>query len=244
MLSCCCSSVVYLKMSSKKLIFSAFFFVFFHSIFSGPVPSIHLSSLWCDSCVLTKKQPIGRVCAVILDSFHLVVAPPHSLWTWFVGDASLRCCFLMANMKIYTITVLNSSSTDQWLRKEISNAADQTNGLDINLDTILSNYQFVKTECFAYDDSGFATAESTKDDINYSSSSASHQQQQQHPPPTSHVSTGVTTTSPNVLLDASMNGTNDMISYTDMTNNNNEWNIDRNGIKEWETCEANVSTFL
>lgn len=183
------------------------------------------------------------MCAVILDSFHLVVAPPHSLGLDLLVML-LFDVFLMVNMKIYTITVLNSSSTDQWLRKEISNAADQTNGLDINLDTILSNYQFVKTECFAYDDSGFATAESTKDDINYSSSSASHQQQQQHPPPTSHVSTGVTTTSPNVLLDASMNGTNDMISYTDMTNNNNEWNIDRNGIKEWETCEANVSTFL
>lgn len=139
--------------------------------------------------------------------------------------------------------MLNSLSTDQWLRKEISNAADQTNGLDINLDTILSNYQFVKTECFAYDDSGFATAESTKDDINYSSSSsASHQQQQQQPPPTSLGSSGVTTTSSsNVLLDGSMNGSNDLISYTDMTNNNNEWNIDRNGIKEWETCEANVS---
>jgi hypothetical protein len=137
--------------------------------------------------------------------------------------------------------VLNSSSTDQWLRKEISNAADQTNGLDINLDTILSNYQFVKTECFSYDDSGFATAESTKDDINYTSSSSHQQQQQlQQPPPTSQQSTGVTTTT-NVLLESNLSASSDLISYTDMTNNNNEWNIDRNGIKEWETCEANVS---
>jgi tRNA A37 methylthiotransferase MiaB len=138
--------------------------------------------------------------------------------------------------------VLNSSSTDQWLRKEISNAADQTNGLDINLDTILSNYQFVKTECFSYDDSGFATAESTKDDINYTSSSSHQQQQQQlqQPPPTSQQSTGVTTTT-NVLLENNLSASSDLISYTDMTNNNNEWNIDRNGIKEWETCEANVN---
>lgn len=133
-------------------------------------------------------------------------------------------------VKIYTITVLNSSSGDQWLRKDVSTSSDQPNGLDINLDTILSNYPYVKTECFSYDDSGFGTAESTKEDINY-----------QHPPTPQILqpqSSGVTTTS--VLLESNLSATSDLISYTDMTNNNNEWNIDRNEIKDWETCEANV----
>jgi hypothetical protein len=124
---------------------------------------------------------------------------------------------------------LNSSSGDQWLRKDIttSSGGDQPNGLDINLDTI---FPYVKTECYSYDDSGFGTAESTKEDINY-----------QHPPTPQVLqpqSTGVTTTS--VLLESNLSASSDLISYTDMSNNNNEWNIDRNEIKEWETCEANV----
>jgi hypothetical protein len=135
--------------------------------------------------------------------------------------------------------VLNSSSADQWLRKDISTssgvgggggAGDQPNGLDINLDTILSNYPYVKTECFSYDDSGFGTAESTKEDLNYQHPSTPQLLQPQ--------STGVTTTS--VLLESNLSAASDLISYTDMSNNNNEWNIDRNEIKDWETCEANV----
>jgi hypothetical protein len=135
--------------------------------------------------------------------------------------------------------VLNSSSADQWLRKDIATSNgvggggpsnDQPNGLDINLDTILSNYPYVKTECFSYDDSGFGTAESSKEDLTY----------QQHTSPTKLFpqSSGVTTTS--VLLESNLNAAGDLISYTDMSNNNNEWNIDRNEIKDWETCEANV----
>lgn len=127
--------------------------------------------------------------------------------------------------------MLNSSSGDQWLRKDIATSSgggnDQPSGLDINLDTILSNYPYVKTECFSYDDSGFGTAESTKEDMGY-----------QHPPTPQLLqpqSTGVTTTS--VLLESNPS---DLISYTDMSNNNNDWNIDRNEIKDWETCEANV----
>lgn len=121
------------------------------------------------------------------------------------------------------------------MRKDISsNSGDQPNGLDINLDTILSNYPYVKTECFSYDDSGFGTAESTKED---------NIQNYQHPPTPQLLqpqSSGVTTTS--VLLESNLSATSDLISYTtDMSNNNNEWNIDRNEIKDWETCEANVS---
>jgi hypothetical protein len=133
--------------------------------------------------------------------------------------------------------VLNSSSADQWLRKDIATSNgggpgggnDQPSGLDINLDTILSNYPYVKTECFSYDDSGFGTAESSKEDLTYQHSS---------PPKLFPQSTGVTTTS--VLLESNLNAASDLISYTDMSNNNNEWNIDRNEIKDWETCEANV----
>jgi hypothetical protein len=115
------------------------------------------------------------------------------------------------------------------LRKDISTSSDQPNGLDINLDTILSNYPYVKTECFSYDDSGFGTAESTKEDINY-----------QHPPTPQLLqpqSAGITTT---FKLENNLSATSDLISYTDMSNNNNEWNSDRNEIKDWETCEANV----
>jgi hypothetical protein len=115
------------------------------------------------------------------------------------------------------------------LRKDISTSSDQPNGLDINLDTILSNYPYVKTECFSYDDSGFGTAESTKEDINY-----------QHPPTPQLLqpqSAGITTT---FKLESNLSATSDLISYTDMSNNNSEWNSDRNEIKDWETCEANV----
>lgn len=150
-------------------------------------------------------------------------------------------CLLIIKKKqtskqIYTITVLNSSSGDQWLRKDITTTSDQPNGLDINLDTILSNYPYVKTECFSYEDSGFGTAESTKaEDISF-----------QHPPTPQQLlqpqSTGVTT-STSVLLENNLSASSDLISYTDVSNNNNnEWNMDRNEIaKDWETCEANVS---
>lgn len=139
-----------------------------------------------------------------------------------------RKSFLIS--KIYTITVLNSSSTDQWLRKDISSTNDQPSALDINLDTILSNYPYVKTECFSYDDSGFGAAESTKEDINY-----------QHRPTPQLLqphSTGVTTTS--ISLDSNLSATSDLISYTDMSNNNNYDEI--KDMADWETCEANVRT--
>lgn len=122
------------------------------------------------------------------------------------------------------------------MRKDISTSSssgsEQPNGLDINLDTILSNYPYVKTECFSYDDSGFGTAESTKEDINYQHAPTPQILQPQ--------STGVTTTS--VLLESNLSAASDLISYTDMSNNNNnnDWNIDRNEIKDWESCEANV----
>lgn len=89
----------------------------------------------------------------------------------------------------------------------------------------------MKTEYFSYDDSGFGTAESTKDDINY-----------QHPPTHQLLqpqSAGVTTTS--ALLENSLSEAGDLIGYTEMNNNNNEWSEDRNENKDWETCEANVS---
>lgn len=131
-------------------------------------------------------------------------------------------------VKIYTITVLNSSSTDQWLRKDIttSSSSEQANGLDINLDTILNNYPYVKTECFSYEDSGF----NSKDDIN------SFQQQQQILQPQSNV----TTTS--IMLDSTLSASSDLINYTDVSNNA-EWSIEQNEIKDWESNEAisNVS---
>lgn len=132
--------------------------------------------------------------------------------------------------KIYTITVLNSSSADQWLRKDISSNNDQSSALDINLDTILSNYPYVKTECFSYDDSGFGTAESTKEDINY--------QHQPIPQLLQTQSAGVTTTS--IALESNLSATNDLISYTDMSNNNSYDEI--KDMTDWETCEANVRT--
>lgn len=151
---------------------------------------------------------------ILIDTTSLIIQS-HSLQFW---------------TQIYTITVLNSSSTDQWLRKDISSTSAQPNGLDVNLDTILSNYPYVKTEYFSYDDSGFGTAESSKEDINY-----------QHPPTHQILpqSAGVTTTS--ALLENGLSAASDLISYTEMNNNNNEWSEDRNENKDWETCEANVS---
>ena len=96
----------------------------------------------------------------------------------------------------------------------------------------MSNYPYVKAECFSYDDSGFATAENTKEDINYLHTPAPHILQSN--------SNGVTTSTSNILLENNLNTTGDLIKYTDMTNNNNEWNIDQNEIKNWEICEANV----
>ncbi|CRK98496.1 CLUMA_CG011853, isoform A [Clunio marinus] len=73
--------------------------------------------------------------------------------------------------QIYTITVLNSSSTNQWLRRdESTNVSEQPNGLDINLDTILNNYPYIKQENFSYEDSGFGTTENTKEDANFQQS--------------------------------------------------------------------------
>ncbi|CAO1407041.1 unnamed protein product [Diamesa serratosioi] len=126
--------------------------------------------------------------------------------------------------QIYTITVLNSSSTDQWLRKDITNNADHPHGLD--LDTILSYYPNVKTECFSYDDSGFGT-DHTKEDVNY-------QNPPPPPPPPQNlqqssgiVTTTTTTATDNILLESNLN--NNILSYTDNTNNNNnEWHLDRN----------------
>ncbi|CAO1412962.1 unnamed protein product [Diamesa tonsa] len=139
--------------------------------------------------------------------------------------------------QIYTITVLNSSSTDQWLRKDVANNADHPHGLD--LDTILSYYPNVKTECFSYDDSGFGT-DHTKEDVNY-----------RNPPPpppapqnlqqSSGVTTTTTTVTDNILLESSLN--NNILSYTDNTNNNNnnEWHLDRNEVKDWDNCKINES---
>lgn len=132
--------------------------------------------------------------------------------------------------KIYTITVLNSSSsTDQWLRKDIttSSSSEQANGLDINLDTILNNYPYVKTECFSYEDSGF----SSKDDISNF--------QQQHGTATPQIlqpQSNVTTTS--IMLESTLSASSDLINYTDVSNNNAEWSMEQNEIKDWETNEA------
>ncbi|XP_070492198.1 uncharacterized protein [Chironomus tepperi] len=135
-----------------------------------------------------------------------------------------------ADGQIYTITVLNSSSsTDQWLRKDIttSSSSEQANGLDINLDTILNNYPYVKTECFSYEDSGF----SSKDDISNF--------QQQHGTATPQIlqpQSNVTTTS--IMLESTLSASSDLINYTDVSNNNAEWSMEQNEIKDWETNEA------
>lgn len=141
---------------------------------------------------------------------------------------------------------MNSSSTDQWLRKDISTSGggsnngvvvnggstnDQTsNGLDINLDTILNNYPYVKTECFTYEDSGFAS----KDDIN----GFQHATQPQILQPQSNV-----TTTTSILLESTLSASSDLINYTDVSNNNAEWSMEQNEIKDWEANEAisNVS---
>ena len=112
--------------------------------------------------------------------------------------------------QIYTITVLNSSSTDQWLRKDLATSVDQSTGLD--LDTILSNYPYVKTECFSYDDSGFGT-DHTKDDIvAYPPLPV--------PPRPIHQSSGVTTTT-NIILERNLN----IPSFDQNGNNNNDWHL-------------------
>lgn len=141
----------------------------------------------------------------------------------------------MINKKIYTITVLNSSSADQWLRKDISttngsnsvvvNGEQASNGLDINLDTILNNYPYVKTECFTYEDSGFAS----KDDINGFQHAGTPQILQ----PQSNV-----TTTTSILLESTLSASSDLINYTDVSNNNAEWSMEQNEIKDWEASEA------
>jgi hypothetical protein len=126
---------------------------------------------------------------------------------------------------------LNSSSADQWLRKDIptNSSGEQANGLDINLDTILNNYPYVKTECFSYEDSGF---NSTKDDINSFQHGATSTAAQQILQP----QTNVTTTS--ILLESTLSTSSDLINYTDVSNNNAEWSIEQNEIKDWESSEA------
>lgn len=138
---------------------------------------------------------------------------------------------------------MNSSSADQWLRKDISTSGsngvvgnggstnDQTsNGLDINLDTILNNYPYVKTECFTYEDSGFTS----KDDIN----GFQHATTPQILQPQSNV-----TTTTSILLESTLSASSDLINYTDVSNNNAEWSMEQNEIKDWEASEAisNVS---
>jgi hypothetical protein len=110
------------------------------------------------------------------------------------------------------------------LRKDIttssnSSSNEQPNGLDINLDTILNNYPYVKTECFSYEDSG---------DIN--NFQPTNQQQILQP------QSNVTTTS--ILLESTLSASNDLISYTDVSNNNGEWSMEQSEIKDWETNEA------
>jgi hypothetical protein len=148
--------------------------------------------------------------------------------------------------KIYTITVLNSSSADQWLRKDIttsgggggtgtgngSSGGEQPNGLDINLDTILNNYPYVKTECFSYEDSGFS-----KDDIDIAAFQPHATAAAQILQPQSNV----TTTS--ILLESTLSASSDLINYTDVSNNNADWSMEQSEIKDWEANEAisNVS---
>lgn len=130
---------------------------------------------------------------------------------------------------------MNSSSADQWLRKDITtpngnnsvvvNGEQGTNGLDINLDTILNNYPYVKTECFTYEDSGFAS----KEDINGFQHTGTPQILQ----PQSNV-----TTTASILLESTLSASSDLINYTDVSNNNAEWSMEQNEIKDWEASEA------
>lgn len=106
------------------------------------------------------------------------------------------------------------------MRKDNS---EQTTGLDINMDTILSSYPFIKTECFSYDEGNFVPAQSIKEENGYQLATA--------PQIVQPKSSGVTST--NVA-------SGDLTAYADMTNNNNEWNANQNEIKTWETSEANV----
>lgn len=112
-----------------------------------------------------------------------------------------------------------------------SNDHQTSNGLDINLDTILNNYPYVKTECFTYEDSGF----SSKDDIN----GFQHATTPQILQPQSNV-----TTTTSILLESTLSASSDLINYTDVSNNNAEqWSMEQNEIKDWEASEAisNVS---
>ncbi len=104
------------------------------------------------------------------------------------------------------------------------NGEHTANGLDINLDTILNNYPYVKTECFTYEDSGFAS----KDDINNFQHTATPQILQPQ--------SNVTTTS--ILLESTLSASSDLINYTDVSNNNAEWSMEQNEIKDWEASEA------
>jgi hypothetical protein len=143
-------------------------------------------------------------------------------------------------VKIYTITVLNSSSADQWLRKDItttstaqtSGGGEQANGLDINLDTILNNYPYVKTECFSYDDSGFHSKDDMSNFQPHGTAAATQILQPQ---------SNVTTTS--ILLESTLSASSDLINYTDVSNNNGDWSMEQSEIKDWEANEAisNVS---
>jgi hypothetical protein len=66
--------------------------------------------------------------------------------------------------QVYTITVLNNTSNDQWLRRDIGPIGPiitDTDGFD--LDTILTPYPFVKTEDYMPCNS--STINDMKDDI-------------------------------------------------------------------------------
>lgn len=124
--------------------------------------------------------------------------------------------------QIYTITVLNGS-TQHWLRKD---SIEPSSNPTLDLDNILGGFpNYVKNECFNYEDSGFAT--DSKDNILSPT---------QPNPPQLQVNNGPSqVTTSNIMLGNGGNHTgqsngSDIRHVIAFQNNNNDWQMeDHNG---------------
>ena len=107
----------------------------------------------------------------------------------------------------------------------------------LDIDSILGFPGYVKTECFSYDDSGFAT-DNPKDDL-----AAQQHQHQQQVPPQSHLQQVQQTpvTSTNIVLSSSLMDPNSVIAYQ---NNNNDWHMSNHNIVEQDTAESLLRSAL
>lgn len=150
-------------------------------------------------------------------------------------DGQVSCFLVCPNLsvlqdmncffQIYTITVLNGA-TEPWLRKD---SMESTTAPSLDIDSILGGFpNYIKQECFSYEDSGFAT--DSKDNLISPT---------QPTPPQSNGSQQVqSSTNPNLIMGNGTNrshvtgqnsasGPRHVIAFQ---NNNNDWQMsDHNG---------------